>query len=189
MAAHLRHVLVPIPTLPSRDFGNIFVLVVAAACSSEDLVVCKPCSVGANGTDSRPQLSRRGPVGRGRLASPIRRRSYHRRLAGREAPVHPTGIRPASILSSPVSRKHDKPLIWPDCHAPGALFIHDAVELDFSQTAVGLQNIRSDAVGDPSRRLVHRLSREVRIARRGLDLTVAEQLADHRQALAQRKSP
>ena len=46
-----------------------------------------------------------------------------------------------------------------------------------------LQDIRGEAVGDPGRRLVHRLTREMRITRGGLDLAVAEQLADHRQGL------
>ena len=48
-----------------------------------------------------------------------------------------------------------------------------------------LQDIRFNAIGDPLRRLMERVLCEMGIASRRLDVAVAEQLADHREALAQ----
>ncbi len=49
------------------------------------------------------------------------------------------------------------------------------------------QYVRADAGGNPGRRFLHRIAREMGIASRRLDLGVPQQLADHRQALAQRQ--
>ena len=49
------------------------------------------------------------------------------------------------------------------------------------------QYVRADAGGNPGRRFLHRISREMGVAGRRLDLAVTEQLADRRQALAQRQ--
>ena len=53
--------------------------------------------------------------------------------------------------------------------------------------SIPLQDVGCDAHGDPLRGLVHRVSREVRVARRGLDLSVAQQTSDHREAFSQRQ--
>ena len=47
--------------------------------------------------------------------------------------------------------------------------------------------VRTDAGGNPGRRFVHRVSRQMGVAGRRLDLAVTKQLADRRQALAQRQ--
>ena len=49
------------------------------------------------------------------------------------------------------------------------------------------QYVRTDAGGNPGRRFLHRISREMGVAGRRLDLAVTKQLADRRQALAQRQ--
>ena len=49
------------------------------------------------------------------------------------------------------------------------------------------QYVRADAGGNPGRRFVHRISRAMGVAGRRLDLAVTKQLADRRQALAQRQ--
>ena len=49
------------------------------------------------------------------------------------------------------------------------------------------QYVRADAGGNPGRRFLDRIAREMGIASRRLDLGVPQQLADHRQALAQRQ--
>ena len=49
------------------------------------------------------------------------------------------------------------------------------------------QYVRADAGGNPGRRFLHRVSREMGVAGRRLDLAVTQQLADRRQALAQRQ--
>ena len=51
------------------------------------------------------------------------------------------------------------------------------------------QYIRSDAGRDPGRRFLHRVTGEMGVASRRLDLGVPQQLADHRQALAERQGP
>ena len=57
-----------------------------------------------------------------------------------------------------------------------------------SRTAA-IQKIPGDAGGDPRRRGLDRIPLQMRIARRGPDLAVAEQLRDHGQALAKRQRP
>ena len=51
------------------------------------------------------------------------------------------------------------------------------------------QNVGRDALRDPFRRLAHRIAREMRIARRGLDPGVTQEFPDHGKALAQRQGP
>ena len=53
--------------------------------------------------------------------------------------------------------------------------------------AVFAQDIRADTPSDKFRGLAHRIAREMRIARRGLDPGVAQEFSDHGQALAQRQ--
>ena len=53
--------------------------------------------------------------------------------------------------------------------------------------ATSLKNIRRDALSDPFRRLVDRVVSQMGVARRRLDVAVAEQLADHRQCLPERQ--
>ena len=50
-----------------------------------------------------------------------------------------------------------------------------------------LQDIRRNAAGDTLRRLMDRVARQMGVARRRLYVAVAEQLADHRQGLAERQ--
>ena len=50
-----------------------------------------------------------------------------------------------------------------------------------------LQNIRRNALGDPLRRFMDRVGRQMGMARRGFDIAVTEQLADHRQGFAERQ--
>lgn len=50
-----------------------------------------------------------------------------------------------------------------------------------------LQYIGRNAIGYPLRRLMERVLRQMGVARRRLDIAVAEQLADHRQRLAERQ--
>ena len=54
---------------------------------------------------------------------------------------------------------------------------------------MSLPNIGRNALGDPLRRLMERVLRQMRVARRRLDIVVTEQLADHRQAVAPGESP
>ena len=49
------------------------------------------------------------------------------------------------------------------------------------------QDVRADAAGDLGSGRLHRVPRQMRVSRRDLNLRVAEQLPDHRQALAQRQ--
>ncbi len=51
------------------------------------------------------------------------------------------------------------------------------------------QDVRADTLGDLGRRRSDRLPREMGVARRRLDLVVAEKLPDHRQAFADRERP
>ena len=48
-----------------------------------------------------------------------------------------------------------------------------------------LQNLVSNAIRDPLRRLMDRILRQMGVACCGLDIAVAQQLADHRQDLAE----
>ena len=50
-----------------------------------------------------------------------------------------------------------------------------------------LQNIGRNALGDPLRRLMNRVVRQMGVARGRLDIAVAEQLANHWQGLAERQ--
>ena len=52
-----------------------------------------------------------------------------------------------------------------------------------------LKNIRRNTACDPLRRFVDRALRQMRVARRGLDITMAEELADHWQGFAERQRP
>ena len=61
---------------------------------------------------------------------------------------------------------------------------HQIKRLRSIRSRVTRQNIRADAVGDLGSRSLHRVPRQMRISRRGLDLRVIEQFPDHRQALA-----
>ena len=54
---------------------------------------------------------------------------------------------------------------------------------------VAREHVGGDALGNPHRRFMHRVPGQMRIARRRLDLRVAEQPADHRQGFAQRQRP
>ncbi len=55
--------------------------------------------------------------------------------------------------------------------------------------AVPLQQVFGDARGDPLGGLTHRIAREMRVARGGLDPRVAQELPDHGESLAERESP
>ena len=50
---------------------------------------------------------------------------------------------------------------------------------------MSLQNIGSNVVGDSFRRLMDRIARQMGVARRRLDIAVAQQLADHRKGFAE----
>ena len=50
-----------------------------------------------------------------------------------------------------------------------------------------LQNVRRNAVGNSLRRLMDRIARQVGVTGRRLDVAVPQQLANHRQGLAERK--
>ena len=50
-----------------------------------------------------------------------------------------------------------------------------------------LQDISGYAVGDPLSGVMDRIARQMSVARRGLDVAVAEQLSDHRQSLPERQ--
>ena len=50
-----------------------------------------------------------------------------------------------------------------------------------------VQYVGRDALRNPFRCLVHRIAREMRVARRGLDTRVTEQFPDHGESLAQRQ--
>ena len=61
----------------------------------------------------------------------------------------------------------------------GSLCARTALIGDIIPRGLGIQEIRSDTGGDPSRRVVHGVSRKVSLAGRGLYLVVSQQLADH----------
>ena len=57
-----------------------------------------------------------------------------------------------------------------------------------AELPLSLQHVRLDALRDPLGRLLRRIGREVRVARRRLHLAVAQELPDHGQRLGVRAS-
>ena len=54
---------------------------------------------------------------------------------------------------------------------------------------IGIQKVCPDAGGNPRRRCLHRVPRQMGVAGRGFNLAMAKQFSDHRQALTERQRP
>ena len=65
--------------------------------------------------------------------------------------------------------------------------LYNSILVDKRSHSRFLQNIRSNARGDPLRRLMNWVRRQMGVARCRLNSAVAEQLTDHRQGLAHRQ--
>ena len=75
--------------------------------------------------------------------------------------------------------------------AAGHAQTHDALDHEVGREVTpsggSLENVGCNALCDPLRRLVERVLRQMGVARRRFDIAVTQQLADHRQRLAERQ--
>ena len=133
-----------------------------------------------------PNRAPRSPVGR-RRAPPARGLAARNRFRWTQVmPVGASCAGPPGAMPGPAteSMRHGRGRQQaPGSAAPDAA---SAVALPARRRHdVGGDAVGGDAVGHPGRRLAHLVAREMGVARRGLDLAVAQQPADRRQRLAE----